>query len=286
MTSHDVVASLRRILGIKKIGHAGTLDPEVTGVLPICIGKATRISEFLMESPKKYQGQLTLGKSTTTQDFTGETTERVDVYGVTKEEIERVFESFIGEIEQVPPMYSSVKIHGKKLYELARQGKEVVRKPRKVTIYDLKLIGCDLEHNNPTIDFQVVCSKGTYVRTLCVDIGNKLGYPAHMSKLVRLESGSFNLEQSLSLEEVERHVKENKLDEILVPMANSLPDFQEVVLSDEEILNKVFNGQVIRVESLKFDEGIFKVVNRDGKLVALYEKAKDSLIAKPIKVFK
>ena len=203
MTSHDVVARLRRILKTKQVGHTGTLDPEVSGVLPICVGQATRISEYIMEMPKEYRGQMVLGIATTTEDFTGETIETKQVEKLSVADVQNGIHSFIGEIEQIPPMYSSVKIQGKRLYELAREGKVIERKPRKVTIYDLKLINVDLDKTNPTIDFQVTCSKGTYVRTLCVDIGKKLGYPAHMSKLIRTSSGAFKIDQSYTISEIE-----------------------------------------------------------------------------------
>lgn len=272
MTSHDVVAKLRRIIGTKRIGHTGTLDPEVTGVLPICIGKATRLSEYIMEQPKIYQGQLTLGKSTTTQDFTGQVIEEKKVKRITESDVQQVFQTFIGEIEQIPPMYSSVKIGGKKLYELARQGKEVDRKPRKVTIYELKIRQIDLSTEFPTIDFQVKCSKGTYVRTLCVDIGIKLGYPAHMSKLVREKSGSFTIEQSFTLEQVENYADLDQLDKIIVSMASSLPQYPSIILSENEIIYKVFNGQQIKVSSLIAYDGLVKVLNQKNDLVAIYQK--------------
>lgn len=286
MTSHDVVAKIRRILGIKKVGHTGTLDPEVTGVLPICIGKATRLSEYIMEMPKTYKGQTSLGISTSTQDFTGEITQEEKAINITEREIRAVFQSFIGEIEQIPPMYSSVKINGKKLYELARQGKEIERKPKKVRIYDLIIEKIDFESENPKIDFNVTCSKGTYVRTLCFDIGQKLGYPAHMSKLVRTKSGSFKLENSYTLEEIEQHTNSDTIEGILVSMADSLPLHEEVVLSEDDIKNKVYNGQIIHLNSLETYNGIIKVVNTKGLLVALYEKDKGSLKARPNKVFK
>lgn len=285
MTSHDVVNRLRRLLGIKRIGHAGTLDPEATGVLPICIGNATRISEYLMEFPKTYQGQLTLGISTTTQDFTGEMIEEQKIKGLTLHEIEEVFHSFIGEIEQIPPMYSSVKIGGKKLYELARKGKEIERKPRKVMIYDLKILNADLLLDYPRVEFEVSSSKGTYIRTLCVDIGHKLGYPAHMSCLKRVKSGSFTLKESYSLEEIEQIIKEGRLNEILVSIADSLPQYKEAILSEIEIHHKVLNGQKLELSLPENYEGIVKITDPQGKCYALYEKSKNEKKATPKKVF-
>lgn len=286
MTSHDVVAKLRRIFETKRVGHTGTLDPDVSGVLPICVGNATRISEYIMELPKKYSGQLTLGTSTTTQDASGEIIEQIKVEKLPEEKVIEVFERFIGEIEQIPPMYSAVKVNGKKLYEIAREGKEIERKPRKVTIYNLEITKMDLSNDNPVINFDVLCSKGTYIRTLCVDIGAKLGYPAHMSDLVRTKSGPFMVEDSYTIEEIDDLVKSGKIYDIIVSMNDSLPQYKEVVLSNLEIENKVYNGQTIYLESLRSFEGIFKVVNENGDLVALYHKIKNSTEARPKKVFK
>jgi len=286
MTSHDVVARLRKIIGIKKIGHAGTLDPEVTGVLPVCIGKATRITEYMMELPKTYQGELTLGISTTTQDFTGEVVEDRKVKELKKEQVEEVFRSFTGEIEQIPPMYSSVKIKGKKLYELARKGEEIERKPRKVTIYELKFLHLDSKKDYPTIDFIVTSSKGTYVRTLCVDIGKRLGYPAHMSKLSRIKSSGFTIDQSYSLEEIEQLVRLDKLETILISMAEALPQYAEVVLPEKDLKEKVWNGQRIAFHTHQLYDGIIKVTDKNRKLYALYEKKKHQVFAYPKKVFK
>lgn len=286
MTSHDVVARLRRILGIKKIGHTGTLDPDVTGVLPICIGKATRLSEYIMEMPKTYKCQLTLGISTKTQDFTGDVIDKVNVNKVEINVIESVITKFIGDIEQIPPMYSSVKIDGKRLYVLAREGKEVIRKPRNVTIYNIDIDQINNKLDFPIIDFTVKCSKGTYVRTLCVDIGLRLGYPAHMSQLVRIESGSFKIENAYTLEEVEKHVDNKTLDEIVVSMADSLPSFQEIILTDVDLINKIFNGQIIFIDEFELYEGIIKILNFKRDLIALYKKEKNHKDAKPLKVFK
>lgn len=286
MTSHDVVARMRKILRTKKIGHTGTLDPDVTGVLPICVGKATRIAEYITDLPKVYQGQVTIGVSTTTEDFSGEIIDKTDVKDLTIDKIKEVFEFFLGEIEQIPPMYSSVKVNGKKLYELARQGKEIDREPRKVFIYNIFITNVNLSLQYPTIDFEVKCSKGTYIRTLCVDIGKKLGYPAHMSSLVRTQSGIFSLENSFTLEEVEQHFIEESTNEIITTMAESLPQFSTVQLSDVEIENRVFNGQTIKLDTLLEYDGIIKITNTQNQLVALYEKKANDFIAMPIKVFK
>lgn len=171
-TSHDVVAKLRGILHMKKIGHTGTLDPDATGVLPVCLGKATKVCGLLTDKDKTYRAVVKLGVMTNTEDMTGEILAKHPVL-VTKEQIERAVSKFVGEIEQVPPMYSAIKINGKKLYELARQGKEVERKARKVTIYGIKVLSIDFSENEFTME--VSCSKGTYIRTLCKDIESSLG---------------------------------------------------------------------------------------------------------------
>ncbi len=288
MTSHDVVAKLRKIFKTKQIGHTGTLDPEVSGVLPICIGQATRISEYIMEMPKQYEGQMVLGISTTTEDFTGEPIEvrKVEKDALTPKKIESVSQSFIGEIEQIPPMYSSVKVQGKRLYELAREGKVIDRKPRQVTIYDLKLKSLELEIEYPTVDFQVTCSKGTYIRTLCVDLGKKLGYPAHMSKLIRTSSGSFTIDNAYTLQEIEELVDNNQIGEVITPMAEALPYLEKMELTNEDIHNKIYNGQKISLANPSKKAGLIKIVDSNNRLVALYETSINSLFIKPKKVFK
>lgn len=286
MTSHTVVTKLRRILGTKKVGHTGTLDPDVSGVLPICIGKATRLSDYIMELPKTYVGQVTFGISTTTQDASGEIIDKSVVEGLTEESVTQTILSFIGEIEQVPPMYSAVKVNGKKLYEIARQGKEIERKARIVTIYDLKITEIDLKKEYPTVDFVVACSKGTYVRTLCADIGSRLGLPAHMSNLIRIKSGNFPLEKSYTLEEVEAEAENGTVENILLPMRDALPHFDEVVIKDECMKENIFNGKTIYLDTIQINGEIVKVVDYSGNLIALYQKINDANRFKPLKVFK
>jgi len=286
MTSHDVVARLRRILKTKHIGHTGTLDPEVTGVLPICIGKATRIAELIMDLPKEYKGELTLGISTTTEDAHGDVINETTVNRVTSEEIQKAFQTFEGEIEQIPPMYSSVKVNGKHLYELAREGKIIERKPRRVKIYSLKMLNYYQFDNHPKVEFLVTCSKGTYIRTLCVDIGKSLGYPAHMSQLVRTKSGPFHLNDTISLEKIQELVEQGTLDQFIVPMAESLPHLPEARVPNYIIERKIYNGQKIVLQLLLSYEGLVKICDENGKLVAIYEKNENESIAFPKKVFK
>lgn len=203
-TSHDVVAKVRRVLKMKRIGHTGTLDPMVTGVLPLCLGRATRVVEYVQERPKSYEAVLQLGIATDTEDITGTVIARQSPISVTEEDVRHTLSQFIGEIDQVPPMYSAVKVDGKRLYELAREGKTVERKSRKVTIHQIDLIDTQLDLDLPQISFSVVCSKGTYIRTLCVDIGKALGVPATMAHLTRTMSGGITKESCLTLEQIEQ----------------------------------------------------------------------------------
>jgi tRNA pseudouridine55 synthase len=196
LTSHDVVARLRRGLHIDKIGHAGTLDPLATGVLVICIGAATRLSEYVMDSTKRYRARVRLGATTTTYDAEGEILSERDASHITRDDVDRVLASFTGDIQQVPPMYSAIKQGGKKLYDLARAGQTVERSPRAVRIDSLAIV----EWNSPEFMLDVVCSAGTYIRSLAYDIGEVLSVGAHLSGLTRTASGSFTLENALSLD--------------------------------------------------------------------------------------
>jgi len=209
MTSHDVVARLRRLLNEKKVGHTGTLDPDATGVLPVCLGKATRIIQFLPDDEKGYEGTITLGIVTDTLDASGKVLETSDSSHVKLGDVKSVFNSFVGTIDQVPPMVSAVKVQGKRLYKLARQGKTVIRKPRKIHIYEFELLdtGRSMLDNSAAqteLDFRVLCSRGTYVRVLASDIGNALGCGAHLSRLVRIRSGLFELKDSVPLEDLKQ----------------------------------------------------------------------------------
>jgi len=214
-SSHFVVAVVRRVTGIKKVGHTGTLDPLATGVLPVCIGReATKLSQQIMDGTKCYNATIQLGKTTTTQDSEGEVLTEKEV-NVTVEDIFDAVNAFVGEIYQIPPMYSAVKINGQKLYNLARKGVEVERKPRKITVYSIEILSVDLEKSQ--IELSITCSKGTYIRTLCNDIGEKLGCGGYMASLIRTKSASFLLEDSITLEEFEEKWKSEEFDKILIP---------------------------------------------------------------------
>ena len=215
MTSHDVVAVARRSLEMKKIGHCGTLDPMATGLLILVVGRATKIQDLLMSEDKEYVGTITLGKETNTQDKEGEVLEEKPVPELSGEAIEAVFEKFMGDFYQTPPMVSAIKKDGVPLYKLARQGKTVAREPRLVHVYSYEITRVEL----PEIDFRVVCSKGFYVRTYAHDIGQKLGCGAHLSALRRTKSGKFDLERSVTFDEL----KHGERDDILAKMY-SLPE--------------------------------------------------------------
>lgn len=289
MTSFKAVLEVKKLFQTKKAGHTGTLDPDVDGVLPICLGRGTKIVEYLTADRKTYVGEVTLGYSTTTEDASGELVEeKIVERHISKDEIERLFQSLIGEIEQIPPMYSAVKVKGKKLYEYAREGKTVERPVRNVHIYELKLLS-DIEVTNENLvrfQFEVTCSKGTYIRTLSVMIGEMLGYPAHMSLLTRTASGQFSKEQCYTFEQlVERRESENLL-ETLLPLEYALNNYlrEEV---NEETEKKVMNGAILPLSEKIVDERLLALYNRHGECLALYEKhPKRHGMMKPAKMLK
>lgn len=230
-TSHDLVYEARRLSGVKKVGHTGTLDPMAEGVLPVCIGNATKACDMLTATDKAYRAQLVLGMTTDTQDADGEVLTECGVF-CTEEEIINAIKSFEGEIEQIPPMFSAIKVNGKKLYELAREGKEIERKPRRVTIKKIEIIEIDIKNYTVTID--VECSKGTYIRSLCEDIGIKLGVGAYMNTLVRTKSGRFLLEQCKTVNELRRLKAENLLESVLIPTDEIFYEYDKVYLNKKE----------------------------------------------------
>lgn len=236
-TSHDVVAKLRRIVGQKKIGHTGTLDPDAEGVLPVCLGKATRLCDMLTDRDKTYEAVLLLGRTTDTQDTSGKILEERDTKELTEEKVRLCIEGYIGEYEQLPPMYSAVKVNGKKLYELARQGIEVERKRRKVAIHEIYIEETAL----PRVRMRVHCSKGTYIRTLCHDIGESLGCGGCMASLIRTQAGRFGVEDSLRLAQVEEACENGRLSEILFPVDAVFDYLQEICVS-REYQQPAYNG--------------------------------------------
>jgi len=239
MTSHDVVAIARRALGIKKIGHTGTLDPMATGVLPICIGRSTRIIEYLDMDIKAYRCTMILGMQTDTQDIWGEVLETCEV-NVTEQQIRDAFSNFDGVIDQKPPMYSALKVNGKKLYEYAREGKQVDVKSRKVFIKSLNIDSIDLESEEKTVTFTVECSKGTYIRTICQDAGEAMGCFGTLASLERIQSGIFTLDTAITIEEL-KTMDENWLEAHLIETDEPLHNFGKVVVQ-ENVADKFLMG--------------------------------------------
>ncbi|MEG1312369.1 MAG: tRNA pseudouridine(55) synthase TruB [Romboutsia sp.] len=262
MTSHDVVYAVRKILNIKKIGHTGTLDPDASGVLPICIGKATKVSELILDKDKSYICELTLGINTDTYDSSGEILQQIDKFEVTKEEIEKAFDCQRGQIDQIPPIYSALKVNGKRMCDLVRSGRadEIVVKSRPVNIKQLKVLSI----NGNKIIFYVVCSKGTYVRSICYDVGQSLGCGGHMSFLLRTSSGKFNLQNGITLEELEKFKENNTLDKYLYDIDYVLSDFNHVVIHPNAYTYYT-NGGVI--DDKRFTERSF---GKDDKIVRVY----------------
>lgn len=282
-TSHDVVAKMRGIFKQKKIGHTGTLDPDAEGVLPVCLGKATKLCDMLTDRTKTYQAVLLLGQETDTQDTTGQVRK---TYPVQVDEVsvrEAVF-SFQGEYHQVPPMYSALKVGGKKLYELAREGIEVDRKARAVNILDISVDQIEL----PRVTMTVTCSKGTYIRTLCYDIGRKLGCGGCMESLLRTRVSQFKLENSLTLAQIEQSVKDGSLLEHLIPIDEMFPEYPKLTVS-EEIDRLVHNGNPFkssRTGGCGTDTGSkVRVYDSQGMFIGNYIYIEEKNIYKPHRLF-
>lgn len=273
VTSHDMVSFTRRLFGIKKVGHTGTLDPEATGVLPICIGKATKAADMLTASDKGYTAQLVLGMTTDTLDAEGEILTEQPV-SVTREEFENAIMSFIGEVEQIPPMFSAIKQGGKKLYELAREGITVERKSRTVEIFKIEIHEIDME--NYTATFSVYCSKGTYIRTLCEDIGMKLGCGAYMNTLRRIKSAGFTLDDSYTREELVAMKGEGSLEEAVIPIDRVFSEYASVCL-DGFLTQKAKNGVRIRRKGLK-DGEFYRIYGEDGEFLCISRYENGELI--------
>lgn len=279
MTSHDAVFKLRKILHEKKIGHGGTLDPDVTGVLPIAVGKATRVIEYMTEAGKVYEGEITIGFSTTTEDAGGEIVQTTPVTELDEETVDKAMASFEGEITQIPPMYSAVKVNGKKLYEYARAGEEVERPQRQVTISEfVRTSPIELENNTAKFTFRVACSKGTYVRTLSVDLGAKLGYASHMSALRRTASAGLTLDKALALtlSQISEMVEAGDTS-FLLPIEFGVQDLPAVQVTEDDAKEISF-GRFIAIDS---QEPLVAAFLGD-KVLAIMEKRNQ--VYKPRKV--
>ena len=287
-TSHDVVARLRRIVGQKKIGHTGTLDPEAEGVLPVCLGKATKLCDLLTDKDKTYEAVLLLGISTDTQDTTGKILEEKNTADLREEAVREVVLSFEGEYDQIPPMFSALKVGGKKLYVLARDGKEVERKPRHVQIYRIRILQIDL----PRVRMEVTCSKGTYIRTLCHDIGEKLGCGGCMESLLRTRVERFGVAESLRISEVEQLMDEGTLQEHMIKVDEMFPDYQKVYLTPEASAavrngNSFRLGDVIWISELSGFQNAerVRVYDEERNFIAVYEFEKENQLFKIVKMF-
>lgn len=277
ITSHDVVYRLRRLLSIKKIGHTGTLDPDADGVLPMCIGRATKVADMLTAQDKQYIAEVTLGSATDTLDKSGTVIETAEV-NVCESDILAAVSSFIGEIEQIPPMYSAIKVNGKKLYELAREGKEIERAARKVKIDNIEIMAFDLENNKFTM--RVDCSKGTYIRTLCDDIGRKLGCFGYMSALTRTKSGRFDIAQSYTLEEIEKMYNDGDMS-FFVPVDYVFEEYQRLIINARKA-HKMCNGTRVAVQGIT-DGETYRVYDESGNFLTI-SQAEDGVL-KILKTF-
>ncbi|HEY0048513.1 MAG TPA: tRNA pseudouridine(55) synthase TruB [Pyrinomonadaceae bacterium] len=300
ITSHDVVARCRRILKTKRIGHTGTLDPFATGAVVILVGKATRLAQFLDKDAKEYEAVVRLGFETETGDRTGEIRNtKYELRNVSAAEIEEVLKDFRGETEQTPPMYSAKKVEGKKLYELARKGVEIERKPVKITIYELELIESrqrsavsgqpEAEDGSPKTEdrnIRVACTAGTYIRTLAEDIGRKLETGAHLAELRRTRAGKFDLSQAVTLERLEEIAAENRLEEVLISMSEALSHLPEIKLPDEEI-RKTQNGMKLRFDASEMlDNQPLRLTDKSENLIAVgfYSEAEKTIQPKVVLV--
>ena len=276
MTSHDVVSRVRKILNIKKVGHTGTLDPDASGVLPICIGKATKVSELILNKDKGYICELTLGITTDTYDSSGEILEKCEDFNVSLDELEKAFDSQRGEIKQLPPMYSALKINGKRMCDLVRSGRsdEIELKYRDVNIKKLEI----LYYKDNKVMFYVKCSKGTYVRSICYDVGQVLGCGGHMSFLLRTESGKFNLDNSITLEELEIFKENETLDNYLYDIDYVLSNLGLIDINPLAVKSFV-NGAIVYPKGF-----IKKEFKENDKLVRVYTKGEFLGVGKLIKV--
>ena len=285
-TSHDVVAKLRGIVGQKKIGHTGTLDPDAVGVLPVCFGSATKLCDMMTDKSKEYEALMRLGVTTDTQDMSGTILTESAVH-VNGSEVRDAVMGFVGGYEQVPPMYSALKVNGKKLYELAREGREIERQPRHVDITFIRITGMDL----PEVRFEVGCSKGTYIRTLCADIGDKLGCGAVMAELKRTRVGNFRIEDSIRLSKVEELMRQGEYEDYIIHPDSMFMEY-EGAAEKHEADSALLNGNKLYPQQLDPDSPVFfadgdriRVYNGRREFRAVYTYVKSEGVFKPFKMF-
>lgn len=287
MTSFDCISKMRHIIHQKRIGHSGTLDPNVDGVLPVCLGHATKVVDFLMASGKIYRGSITLGFSTTTEDLDGEIiAENYDFKPLTDKQIQTGLNNFVGNITQIPPMFSAVKVNGRRLYDYARHG-ETVERPKRIARIDyFKELGqsiIDEKTHTQTIFFEVGCGKGTYVRTLAVDFGKKFGIPAVMSQLTRIKSGGFTLDETVTFEQLEKASQNGELASLIYPIGKALGNYVKINLTDQQ-WSRIKNGAFLRFNEVNSNDE-FVLLCYDGVDRALYERSEEKQQYKPFKMF-
>lgn len=288
-TSHDVVAKLRGILQMKKIGHTGTLDPDAVGVLPVCLGKGTKLCDMITDWGKTYEAEMLLGTVTDTQDTSGKVLSVKEV-NVDEIQILDAINSFIGDYDQIPPMYSALKHNGKKLYELAREGIVIERKPRRIHIDSIHVNELNLSDEEKTVTFTVECSKGTYIRTLCDDIGKKLGCGACMKKLTRTRVGTFGIDESMTLNQVSALVLKGEFMENVISIDAMFPDYQKITVSKE--YNKlIYNGNkfgknaILMEQDQEFTEDcMYRVYDENQEFIGVYQFTEEGNF-KPVKIF-
>lgn len=281
-TSHDVVAKLRGILHMKKIGHTGTLDPDAEGVLPVALGKATRLVDMITDKEKTYEAVMRLGVITDTQDMSGTVLSQTTELSVTEEELCIVVSSFVGDYMQVPPMYSALKVNGKKLYELAREGKTVERKPRPVHFYEIEI----LDISFPLVRFRVTCSKGTYIRTLCHDIGEKLGCGAAMESLLRTKVGRFTLDDAITLAQTEEAVQKGTIESKILGIEEILAEYPRVCCTKEgDRLLANGNPLVQALVDAQEKKGWIRMCSSEGSFSGVYQWDEKRNRYFPVKMF-
>lgn len=276
-TSHDVVNVIRRLTGERRCGHTGTLDPGATGVLPVCVGKATRVSEYVLQMDKTYRAAIQLGTATDTEDAQGQTVAQKPVPALTVPEVEQALSQFLGISFQIPPMYSAIRQGGRRLYEYARQGQSLERAPRKIEIYCLKLLSLLPEN----LIIEVKCSRGTYVRTLCREIAEKLGTTGHMAALIRVAVGPFLLENAQSLEEMQSLAESGQLPAVLLPMDTALSHLPAVRLP-MNTENRIKSGLSVCAGITFSDHTMVRVYNADGCFIAIGMVEKQCVIPKKV----
>lgn len=293
-TSFGTVAAVKRLTGVKKVGHAGTLDPAASGVLPICLGRATRVTEYLMEYPKTYRAEVEFGKTTDTSDREGRVLTETDPSGVTLERISFALVDFRGEIQQKPPLYSALKHEGQPYYKLARAGQEIEIESRPVMVYSIEIIDWKL----PVVTLDIECGKGTYIRSLARDLGEKLGCGAYMKSLVRRKYGPFSIEDAVTIPELEQAVRDNDWQRFLHPADSVLQHLKALTVTGEEIVAGLKNGHSFTAENIASPSGDddeshtdevidnrFRVYAQDDTFLGIYRYIAETELYQPVKVF-